>query len=241
MRNDARAGVLERAATRDVIEMVMAVNQIPDRLVGDLLDLCQVRCPSGRPPMLAHAFLIAALMQQPAPSPSAEALFDAARRGDRARVEQVLDAGIDVNARARYDVTALAFAANNGHLDVVRLLVERGADMHVQDTFYKGLAIDLALGNGYLDVVQYLLEKGSRGAGMALGEGVRQKHRGLVRAAIASAGLDADTLAAAVGQAEKAGDAAILEMVRAAAAAKPATKTPTVTVSTAILQSHAGI
>src|SRR5712691_11759045 len=190
--------------------------------------------------MLAHAFLIAALMQQPAPSPSAEALFDAARRGDGARVEQLLDAGVDVNARARYEVTALAFAANNGHLDVVRLLVERGADMNVQDTFYKGLAIDLALGNGYLEVVTFLLEKGSRGAGLALGGGVLKKKSGLVRAAVASADLDAETLAAAVTQAEKAGDAAILEMVRAAAAAKPATKTPTVTVSAAILQSYAG-
>src|SRR5215510_11874713 len=189
--------------------------------------------------MLAHAFLIAMLMQQP-PSSAADSLFDAARRGDRARVQQLLDAGVDVNARARYDVTALAFAANNGHLDVVRLLVERGADMNVPDTFYKGLAIDLALGNGYLEVAQYLLEKGSRGAGVALGAGIRQKHLGLVRAAVAGADLDAETLAAAVGQAEKAGDSAILELVRAAAAAKPATKKPTVTVSAAILQSYAG-
>src|SRR2546426_380924 len=186
--------------------------------------------------MLAHAFLIATLMQQPAPSPSAEAVFDAARRGDRARVQQLLDAGVDVNARARYDVTALAFAANNGHLDVVRLLVERGADINVPDTFYKGLAIDLALGNGYLEVAQYLLEKGSRGARTALGAGIRQKHVGLVRAAVASADLDAETLAAAVGQAEKSGDAVILELLRAAAAAKPAAKNPTGTVSAAIPQ-----
>src|SRR2546427_5092937 len=177
--------------------------------------------------MLAHAFLIAALMQQPAPSPSAEALFDAARRGDRARVEQLLDAGVDVNARARYEVTALAFAANNGHLDVVRLLVERGADMNVQDTFYKGLAIDLALGNGYLEVVTFLLEKGSRGAGLALGEGVRQKHRGLVRAAAASADLDDERLAAPVTQAGKTGDAAIPQTVRPPGARQPANKTPT--------------
>jgi hypothetical protein len=189
--------------------------------------------------MLIHAILIAALMQQPAPA-SAEALFDAARRGDRARVAQLLDAGVDVNAKARYDVTALVFAADKGHMDVVRLLVERGADVNVQDTFYKSRAIDMALANDHFDVARYLLEKGSLGAGRALSFGIRQKQAELVRAAVAAREMDGETLAAALVQAQKAGDATIVEIVSAAAAAKPAAKNPTVSVPASVLQSYAG-
>ena len=98
---------------------------------------------------------------QAAPPP-AEELFDAARRGDRARVAQLLDAGVDVNARARYDATALFFAADKGHLEVVRLLVERGADVNLLDTFYKFRAIDMARMNNHAEVVKYLVEHGSK-------------------------------------------------------------------------------
>jgi hypothetical protein len=187
-----------------------------------------------------YAILVAALLQAPAAAPSADALFEAARAGDRARVAQLLDAGVDVNARARYDVTALTFAAGKGHLDVVRLLIERGADMNILDTFYKMRAIDLAAGEKHWEVVLYLLERGSPGARGALSAGIRQKQAGVVKAAAASPELDADALAAAVAQAQRAGDAAILEIVTAAAAAKPAAKKTTVTVPAAVLQSYAG-
>ena len=190
--------------------------------------------------MLIQALIIVSLLQQPSSTPSADALFEAARAGDRARVAQLLDAGVDVNAKARYDVTALTFAAGRGHLDVVRLLVDRGADMSVVDTFYKMRAIDLAAGEKHFDVVLFLLERGSPGARGALSAGIRNKHAGVVKAAVASPELDADALAAAVGQAQRAGDAAILEIVNAAAAAKPAAKKPTVTVPAATLQSYAG-
>ena len=96
--------------------------------------------------------------------PAAEELFDAARRGDRARVAQLLDAGVDVNAKARYGATALFFAADKGHLEVVRLLVERGADVNLPDTFYKFRPVDLARMNKHDEVVKYLVEHGSRPA-----------------------------------------------------------------------------
>jgi outer membrane protein assembly factor BamB len=184
--------------------------------------------------------LAAALMQQPAAAPSTEALFEAARNGDRARVVQLLDSGVDVNARARYDVTALAFAASRGHLDLVRLLVERGADVNVVDTFYKTRAVDGAVGNGHSEVAIYLLEHGSLGAQRVLSAGIREKHAGLVKAAVSTSELDGDALATALQQAEKAGDATVIEIVRAAAAAKPAAKKASVTVPAAVLQSYAG-
>jgi outer membrane protein assembly factor BamB len=190
--------------------------------------------------MLIHVILTAALMQQPAPAASAEALFEAARRGDRARVAELLDSGVDVNVRGRYQATALMFAADKGQLEVVRLLIERGADLNVVDTFYKTRPIDWALSNEHFEVAQYLLEKGSQGAERALSTGIRQKHAGLVRAAVARPDVDAETLAASVAQAQQAGDSAILEIVTVAAAAKPAVKKPIVTVPAAVLQSYAG-
>ena len=58
-----------------------------------------------------------------------EQLFRAARHGDRAAVEQALSAGASLDHAAPVDrKTALFRAAVFGHADVVRLLLERGAD-----------------------------------------------------------------------------------------------------------------
>ena len=58
-----------------------------------------------------------------------EDLFRAARHGDRAGVERALADGARVDAAAPYDgKTALFRAAVFGHDDVVRYLLERGAD-----------------------------------------------------------------------------------------------------------------
>ena len=86
-----------------------------------------------------------------------EALFEAARTGNRALVVQLLDGGLDVNARSRYGVTALGFAADKGHLDIVRLLVERGANVNVTDSFYGSRPIDFARRGGHRDIVAFLL------------------------------------------------------------------------------------
>ena len=58
-----------------------------------------------------------------------EELWDAARAGDVARVAKALDRGADVNAGNRYKATALFFAADRGHVEVIKLLLERGSDL----------------------------------------------------------------------------------------------------------------
>jgi ankyrin repeat protein len=50
-----------------------------------------------------------------------EAYLDAVRKGDVAAVKTVLDQGVEVDARFRYDRTALSFAADRGHLEIVRI------------------------------------------------------------------------------------------------------------------------
>jgi ankyrin repeat protein len=66
-------------------------------------------------------------------------LIAAVDSGDPALVRWLLDRGADVNVRypGRSRQTALHNAAWNGDLDMVRLLVEAGADLHALDTQYQ--------------------------------------------------------------------------------------------------------
>ena len=71
---------------------------------------------------------IIALAQAPPPT-KAERLQDAARKGDAAAVKQLLDEGVDVNTKFRYNATALFYAADHGHVEVVKVLLDHGAVM----------------------------------------------------------------------------------------------------------------
>jgi ankyrin repeat protein len=67
----------------------------------------------------------------------------------------------DVNARERlYGRTALMIAAAEGHLDVVRLLVEAGSDLNTVDA-EGSTALTLARSYGNLDVAALLEEAGA--------------------------------------------------------------------------------
>ena len=128
--------------------------------------------------VLVLSWLLSA--QAPAPNQieaQGEALANAARSGDAAQVAALLDKGVDVNAKGRYGATALFFAADKGHLEVVKLLVARGAEIDIQDTFYRTRPINWALANDHTEVAIFLLEKRSKGAGDALMSGVRSTTR----------------------------------------------------------------
>lgn len=78
----------------------------------------------------------AALSSEPQP-PGVAKLRAAASAGDYAMAKAWLDQGIDVNAADTSDPsrrTALMAAVQNGHADVVKLLVARGANVDMQDT-----------------------------------------------------------------------------------------------------------
>ena len=120
---------------------------------------------------------------------SEEALREAARRGDVERVEALLAEGVDVDAGNRYRATALFFACDKGHLEVVRLLVANGASLDIQDTFYQMTASSRAMSNGHLDVARFLIEKGAPGVDQALLAGVREGDLALVEVALAGRDL----------------------------------------------------
>ena len=68
----------------------------------------------------------------------------------------------DVNDAADEDgMTALHFAAQNGNTDVVRYLLENGADIKAQDIKLERAAIHFAAENGSLECVKFLTEHGA--------------------------------------------------------------------------------
>ena len=186
---------------------------------------------------LPCALLSVTLLAQPSP---ADALLDAARMGDRARVAALLDNGVSVNTSNKYGVSALGFAAERGHFDIVRLLVARGADVNAVDSFYGSRPVDFALRGGHLNIAVYLLEHKAQGAVSVLNAAIRRRDAAAVKIALAARQADAAALANASAVAAQAGDAAIIAMVKAAAAATPATPPKFVPLSSDLLRSYEG-
>ncbi len=205
--------------------------------------------------MLTHALCIAltlpvlvgaAPLQQPTSpqqqtaSPVSEELWAAARTGDASGVTRALEKGADVNAKTRYGVTALTFAADKGHLAVVKLLVDKGADLNVQDTFYRARPIDMAMQNRHVDVVKFLLEKGAQGAGSVLAGAVQLGNADLAKTALASTEITRQHLNTPLAIAKKTGNTAILEMLNAKLESMPAAAAPTITIDPPTLERYAG-
>ena len=67
---------------------------------------------------------------------------------------------MNVNGKGYNDSTALLYAAVNGHMEVVKVLVARGADVDAQDSV-GGTALMYAVWKGHTDVVRILLAAGA--------------------------------------------------------------------------------
>src|SRR5204862_7282883 len=165
--------------------------------------------------------ILLALLAAQSSAPLNEALWEAARAGDTARIQTALDKGADVNAKARYDMTALIFAADKGHLDAVKLLVAKGADVNAVDRFYRGHALDMAVQNGHADVAIFLLQNGASGADLALMGAVQLNNVGLLRAAL-DGKIDRQPLAMALAAAERQKRTELIPLLKAALDVRPA-------------------
>jgi ankyrin repeat protein len=84
-------------------------------------------------------------------------LIEAVKRGDIESVKDLIAAGEDINQRDEYGWTPLNWASGKGSLDLVTLLVEKGADVFAvgrdQRTPYL-----IALAAGHVEVVLFLRE-----------------------------------------------------------------------------------
>ena len=167
-----------------------------------------------------------------------EALWQAARNGDTAGITAALAKGADVNAKSRYDVTPLFFAAGSGRLEAVKLLVARGADVNAQDTFYKARAAEMAITNGYVDVALYLLQNGADGDSL-LAMGVQTNNDAIVKAAAAGR-VSRQALQGALTMAGTMKREALAPVIKAALDKLPPEAAPAFTVNPSILPKYAG-
>ncbi|MBD14919.1 MAG: hypothetical protein CMJ72_07105 [Planctomycetaceae bacterium] len=168
---------------------------------------------------------------------SEQNLWKAARQGDAATVKTLIGQGVDVDAPARYGATALSFACDHGHPDVVKLLVEAGANVNVTDTFYHATPLDWAAMGGHTKSIQLLLEHGAKGGKALLRTSTEGGALPIVQAILAAVKIEPEFLTSCRDMAD---ERQYPEIVQAIEAAIPATSTPARVVPDEVMQSYAG-
>ncbi|MEO7132989.1 MAG: ankyrin repeat domain-containing protein [Vicinamibacterales bacterium] len=91
-------------------------------------------------------------------------LADAAMNGDLVAVRALLADRQDVNAAQGDGSTALHWAAYSGNVEMVRLLLERKADLQVNTRLGALTPLMLAARNGHTNVIRLLLDGGDKAA-----------------------------------------------------------------------------
>src|SRR5213592_4849389 len=106
-------------------------------------------------------------MKEPKPNtPQEIAFLDACKQGDIGSAQRLLGGGVSVNCRdARgepWDMTGLMHAAERGHAELVKLLLEAGAKVDLKNKSCPGedgafTALHYAALNGHSDVIDALV------------------------------------------------------------------------------------
>lgn len=84
-------------------------------------------------------------------------LMEQAHQGNEYRVRELLRGRADINSQDQQGLTPLMVAAARGHFNIVKLLLEAGANPHITD--YKGYAAEHhAVYYGHMEVGHLILE-----------------------------------------------------------------------------------
>jgi ankyrin repeat protein len=82
-------------------------------------------------------------------------VIQACRYGDLSALQELLAQNVDIHEN---DDHALQWAAQNGHTEIVGILLDLGADIHVHDDHCLKIAAD----QGHTDTVRFLLDRGAK-------------------------------------------------------------------------------
>src|SRR4029079_10914872 len=167
---------------------------------------------------------LALVMPQAPPLTKAEQLQDAARKGDAVTVKKLLDEGVDVNTKFRYNATALFYACDHAHVEVVKVLLDKGADMSIKDTFYGFTPLALATGPAqkkkpeHSEIAKLLIQKGAPGKEAALTDASESGDTALVKVILDTGGVGPGVLSEALELARAAKQEATAAMLEGAGA-----------------------
>lgn len=123
----------------------------------------------------AGTLLAIALLTGAVP-PDDRPLIEAAKRGDVEAVRSLLDGGADPNAAQGDGLTALHLAAQEGHIEIVGLLIGAGAEVEAKTRIGDYTPLHLASGGGHASVARSLLEAGADPGAMTTTTGVTPLH-----------------------------------------------------------------
>jgi len=166
-----------------------------------------------------------------------EELLTAARKGDVAAVTQLLEKGAAIETKTAYGQTPLYLAAMNGHDDLVRFLLEKGASPDVTDTFYRAPMLTFAITRGHFATAKLLIEKGTGNPDQLLPQVVQVGNVELLRALLDKSRPSQAALDSAYEGAQQRNQVGVAAFLKKAGAREPA---PPPKIDPKLLESYAG-
>ena len=88
-------------------------------------------------------------------------LRNACRDGQIDRVRELLDEGVDINAKNNTGYTPLIYACLNGHVNIATLLLDRDALIDEKSDYTGNTALHWAASNGNMDICELLVSRGA--------------------------------------------------------------------------------
>jgi hypothetical protein len=125
-------------------------------------------------------------------------------------VKRLLDEGVDVNTKFRYNATALFYACDHGHVEVVKVLLDKGADLTVKDSFYGFTPLMLAASPAqtkkpeHTEIAKLLIAKGAPGKETVLPVAIQSGDASLAKVILDGGGIPASSLSDALEMAKAA-------------------------------------